>query len=114
MLSRPKADHPPMLPSPASQPLNSPSLVARALMLLVRGYQLLISPSLGSNCRFSPSCSAYSLQALQTHGAIKGSYLTAHRLGRCHPWCAGGDDPLPQRVAAPRFFTRFFHDKTAP
>ncbi len=102
----------PKLP-PAPCPAR-PRLMARALMLLVRGYQLFISPSLGQSCRFSPSCSAYSLQALAQHGAIKGSYLTAHRLGRCHPWCAGGADPVPTQLPTPRFFTRFFPDKTAP
>ncbi len=100
--------------SPASQPATPPRLSARVLMRLVRGYQLFISPSLGQNCRFSPSCSTYSMQALALHGAAKGSYLTLHRLGRCHPWCAGGEDAVPAQWQAPRFFTRFFHDKTAP
>lgn len=67
----------------------------RFLMLLVRGYQLLLSPWLGSSCRFEPTCSAYSLQALQAHGATAGTYLTLRRIGRCHPWCAGGHDPVP-------------------
>ena len=65
------------------------------LIGLVKGYRLLLSPSLGSSCRFEPSCSAYSLQALQQHGAARGSYLTLHRLARCHPWCDGGTDPVP-------------------
>ncbi len=65
------------------------------LVGLVKGYRLLLSPSLGSACRFEPTCSAYSLQALQQRGAIVGTYLTLHRLGRCHPWCDGGFDPLP-------------------
>jgi putative membrane protein insertion efficiency factor len=65
------------------------------LIGLVKGYRLLLSPWLGSACRFEPTCSAYSLQALQLHGAAKGSYLTLRRLGRCHPWCAGGHDPVP-------------------
>lgn len=65
------------------------------LMGLVRGYRLLLSPSLGSSCRFEPSCSAYALQALQQHGAAAGSYLTLRRLVRCHPWCDGGHDPVP-------------------
>ena len=102
-----------MLPNSALSP-QSPRLVARALMLALRGYQVFISPSLGSNCRFSPSCSSYGLQALAQHGAIKGSYLTVRRLGRCHPGCAGGEDPVPEQWGTPRFFTRFFHDKTAP
>ena len=65
------------------------------LMMVVRGYRLLLSPWLGSSCRFEPTCSIYSLQALELHGAVRGSYLTLRRLGRCHPWCAGGNDPVP-------------------
>jgi putative membrane protein insertion efficiency factor len=66
-----------------------------ALVILVKGYRLLLSPWLGSSCRFEPTCSAYSLQALQQHGAARGSYLTLYRLARCHPWCNGGFDPVP-------------------
>jgi uncharacterized protein len=65
------------------------------LIGLVKGYRLLLSPALGSACRFEPSCSSYSLQALQQHGAAAGSYLTLRRLARCHPWCEGGMDPIP-------------------
>ena len=65
------------------------------LMGLVRAYRLLLSPWLGTNCRFEPSCSAYALQALQVHGAGRGSYLTLCRLTRCQPWCDGGHDPVP-------------------
>ncbi len=83
----------------------------KTLVAFVKGYRLLLSPWLGSSCRFEPTCSAYSLQALQQHGATKGTYLTLHRLARCHPWCSGGFDPVPsstQRAAARRFslFTR--------
>jgi putative membrane protein insertion efficiency factor len=74
------------------------------LIALVRGYRLLLSPWLGSACRFEPTCSAYSLQALEQHGAAAGSLLTVARLARCHPWCEGGHDPVP--VAKPRLFTR--------
>lgn len=80
-------------------------LPQRVLMWLVMAYRLLISPSLGSNCRFEPSCSAYSLQALRQHGAAKGSYLTLRRLARCHPWCDGGHDPVPSPQSA-SFFSR--------
>ncbi|MGH6638024.1 MAG: membrane protein insertion efficiency factor YidD [Polaromonas sp.] len=78
------------------------------LIGLVKGYRLLLSPWLGSACRFEPSCSAYSLQALQQHGAAIGSYLTLYRLARCHPWCDGGHDPVPPaRPAGPAsLFTR--------
>lgn len=65
------------------------------LMGAVRAYRLLLSPSLGSACRFEPSCSAYALEALGRHGAGGGSYLTLRRLVRCHPWCEGGHDPVP-------------------
>ena len=64
------------------------------LITLVKVYRLLLSPSLGSNCRFEPTCSAYALQALQQHGAVTGTYLTLGRLVRCHPWCDGGFDPV--------------------
>ena len=79
------------------------------LMALVRGYCLLLSPWLGSSCRFEPTCSQYSLQALQQHGAAAGSYLTLHRIARCHPWCEGGHDPVPAQ--APGLFRRW---ATAP
>lgn len=65
------------------------------LVFLVKGYRLLLSPWLGSACRFEPTCSAYALQALELHGAAGGSYLTLKRLVRCHPWCVGGHDPVP-------------------
>jgi putative membrane protein insertion efficiency factor len=78
----------------------------RSLMGVVRGYRLLLSPWLGSSCRFEPTCSAYALQALEQHGAAQGSYLTVHRLLRCGPWCAGGHDPVPTQ--APRLFNALF------
>lgn len=80
-------------------------LPQKVLMGLVIAYRLLISPSLGSNCRFEPSCSAYSLQALRQHGAVTGSYLTLRRLARCHPWCDGGHDPVPPPQSV-SFFSR--------
>ena len=81
-------------------------IVQRVLLGVVKGYRLLLSPWLGSSCRFEPTCSAYALQALDRHGAAAGSYLTVHRLMRCHPWCAGGSDPIPEQ--APRLFTALF------
>jgi uncharacterized protein len=72
-------------------------LPQRVLVALVRGYRLLLSPWLGSACRFTPTCSAYALEALDQHGAVAGSTLTLTRLARCHPWCAGGHDPVPAR-----------------
>ncbi len=80
-----------------------PRLPQTMLIGLVKGYRLLLSPWLGSACRFEPSCSAYSLQALQQHGAATGSYLTLRRLTRCHPWCDGGHDPVPQAAPALTF-----------
>ena len=74
-------------------------LAQQLLVTLVKGYRLLLSPWLGSACRFEPTCSAYALQALECHGAARGSYLTLRRLARCHPWCDGGHDPVPDNVA---------------
>ena len=81
-------------------------MIKSLLIAIVKGYRLLLSPWLGSACRFEPTCSVYSIQALQRHGALAGSYLTLHRLGRCHPWCKGGRDPVPDEK--PRLFTRLF------
>lgn len=71
---------------------------------LVRGYRFFLSPWLGSSCRFEPTCSAYSLEALDRHGAAAGTYLTLARLVRCHPWCDGGHDPVPNHL--PRLLRR--------
>jgi uncharacterized protein len=83
-------------------------MIRVALIALVKGYRLLLSPWLGSSCRFTPTCSAYSLQALERHGAAIGTYLTLARLARCHPWCDGGDDSVPEKVHSPRLFTHLF------
>ncbi|NOS89490.1 MAG: membrane protein insertion efficiency factor YidD [Methylococcaceae bacterium] len=64
---------------------------------LIKFYKYFISPLLGSNCRFYPSCSSYSLEALQRHGAIIGGYLTLKRLLKCHPFHQGGIDPVPEK-----------------
>ncbi len=64
---------------------------------LVRFYQLTISPLLGSNCRYQPTCSNYMMEALKTHGLIKGLYLGAKRILRCHPWGGSGYDPVPKK-----------------
>jgi putative membrane protein insertion efficiency factor len=67
----------------------------RLLMALIRGYQLAISPWLGRNCRFYPSCSQYTLEAIERHGALKGLWLGLRRVLRCHPFHPGGHDPVP-------------------
>ena len=68
----------------------------KALLLwLIRGYQLCLSPFFGGQCRFYPSCSAYAVEAIDTHGALRGSWLAVSRLARCHPWHPGGVDPVP-------------------
>jgi putative membrane protein insertion efficiency factor len=65
------------------------------LVALVRAYQILISPLLPASCRYFPTCSAYALEALSRHGAMRGSWLTVRRLARCHPFRPGGYDPVP-------------------
>lgn len=72
------------------------SILILPFVLLVRFYQLAISPWLGSNCRYSPTCSHYMIEALRTHGLIKGLYLGIKRILRCHPWGGSGYDPVPK------------------
>jgi putative membrane protein insertion efficiency factor len=85
-------------------------MIRQLLICLIKGYRLLLSPWLGSACRFEPTCSVYALQALQVHGAAAGSYLALTRLARCHPWCAGGSDPVPTQK--PRLFTGLIPSST--
>ena len=68
----------------------------KILIAALRAYRLLLSPWLGMQCRFEPTCSAYAIEALERHGASSGSYLAARRVLRCHPWCDGGVDPVPE------------------
>ena len=90
-------------------------LMQRLLIGVVKGYRLFLRPWLGSSCRFEPTCSAYSLQALEQHGAAAGSYLTVRRLVRCHPWCDGGHDPVPQQLPrSMRLFSRLHPSNTQP
>jgi putative membrane protein insertion efficiency factor len=72
-----------------------PSAAARVLMAVITGYRRFISPLLGARCRFAPSCSAYALEAVREHGALRGTWLAARRIGRCHPFNPGGFDPVP-------------------
>jgi uncharacterized protein len=66
------------------------------LKYLIRGYQLTISPLIGPCCRFHPTCSHYGIEAIETHGALRGSWLTLKRIARCHPFHEGGFDPVPK------------------
>ncbi|MCF3946826.1 membrane protein insertion efficiency factor YidD [Acidiphilium sp. AL] len=75
---------------------------ARTLRGFVRAYQLALSPVLGGQCRFYPSCSAYAMDALATHGAVRGAALAARRILRCHPWNDGGHDPVPPATTMSR------------
>jgi putative membrane protein insertion efficiency factor len=70
----------------------------RLLTLILRGYQLLLSPLLGNHCRFYPSCSQYAIEAITQHGPARGGWLALRRLARCHPWHAGGYDPVPDHL----------------
>jgi putative membrane protein insertion efficiency factor len=71
----------------------------RLLIALIRGYQYAISPLMGNHCRFVPSCSQYAADAIQIHGPGRGLWLALRRLARCHPWHAGGYDPVPRDPA---------------
>ena len=73
---------------------------AQLMRGMVRAYRLLLSPILPMSCRYRPSCSEYAMTAFARHGAVKGGWLTARRLARCHPWAAGGDDPVPEPMTA--------------
>jgi len=64
-------------------------------LLLIKAYQLLLSPLLGANCRFTPTCSQYGIEAIKKYGPFKGGWLTIKRIGRCHPWGKHGHDPVP-------------------
>jgi len=68
------------------------------LIAIIKFYGIFISPLLGNHCRFHPSCSGYALEAIELHGAFKGSYLTLKRLLKCHPFHPGGLDPVPEKI----------------
>ena len=75
--------------------------MTRLLVLLLRGYRFLISPLYGDVCRYYPTCSAYALEAVTEHGSLRGSWLAVRRIARCHPWAAGGVDPVPPSSHGP-------------
>ncbi len=87
-----------MTGAPATRP---GSILARVLIAPIRFYQRFISPGLPATCRYYPSCSAYAVEALQVHGAARGSWMAVRRIGRCHPWHEGGLDPVPPRRERP-------------
>ncbi len=70
-------------------------ILTAPVILLIQAYRYLLSPLIGSHCRYTPSCSQYALDAVQTHGIAKGLWLAVKRVGSCHPWHAGGYDPVP-------------------
>lgn len=73
-------------------------IISALLVFLIRIYQIVLSPILGANCRFSPSCSAYAVEAIQVHGPLKGTLLAMKRIGSCHPWGRHGYDPVPKKT----------------
>ena len=82
----------------AAPPAVRPSVMARPLLFVIHGYQV-VRAGRPSPCRFDPSCSAYAVDALRTHGATRGSLLAIRRLARCHPWGGQGYDPVPDKKA---------------
>jgi putative membrane protein insertion efficiency factor len=82
-------------PVRASTDSDGPGVVSAALLTTIAAYRAVVSPWLPARCRFHPTCSAYAAESIATHGALVGTRLAASRLVRCHPWHAGGYDPVP-------------------
>jgi len=80
--------------------------VIRILTALIRAYRYLASPWIGNQCRFDPTCSHYAELVLQRHGAVRGIWLAVRRIARCHPWCPGGHDPVPDGIGHRREHTQ--------
>ncbi len=80
-------------------------MIRQLLIAPIRFYRYVISPWLGPSCRFIPSCSAYAIEAIETHGGLCGTWLTFRRVIRCHPWCHGGHDPVPPTACSHRRHT---------
>ncbi|HID80853.1 MAG TPA: membrane protein insertion efficiency factor YidD [Chromatiales bacterium] len=70
-------------------------MIRRFFIILIKGYSYLISPFMANNCRYTPTCSAYTQEAVEKHGVMKGLWLGIKRISRCHPWHEGGHDPVP-------------------
>ena len=70
-------------------------IIVSPFIFLIKIYQAVISPAIGSNCRFNPTCSNYAIESLKKHGLFKGLYFSFNRISRCHPWGKSGDDPVP-------------------
>ncbi len=73
----------------------------RLLIFIIRIYQYLLSPFLGNNCRFYPTCSHYAIEAIERFGIFRGTWLAMRRVARCHPWHPGGVDPVPTKESKP-------------
>ena len=79
-----------------SEEKRRPGLVARIMLGLIAAYRRFLSPLLGANCRYTPSCSSYGQEAIERFGAVRGTVLAVRRIGRCHPFRQGGYDPVPE------------------
>jgi putative membrane protein insertion efficiency factor len=86
------------------------NIASTVLLKMISAYQILLSPFVGQQCRFTPSCSVYAQNAIVQHGAARGSVLAFWRVCRCNPFCRGGHDPVPTQVSFPSTFISTHHD----